>query len=76
MEKEKETPTPVTQSPASNSAAAPQPPPAGQVRPLFVGIGGGTASGKTTLCQYLFAGISKLDNATILSFDNFYWGPK
>ena len=44
------------------------------LKPYLIGISGGTASGKTTLCRELFENLSGIDDCILLSMDNFYLG--
>ena len=44
------------------------------LKPYLIGISGGTASGKTTLCKELFQNLSGIDDCILLSMDNFYFG--
>lgn len=44
------------------------------IKPYFIGICGGTASGKTTLCREIFQNLSVIDDCILLSMDNFYKG--
>ncbi|CAI2372165.1 unnamed protein product [Moneuplotes crassus] len=44
------------------------------LKPYFIGITGGTASGKTTLCREIFENLSVIDDCVLLSMDNFYKG--
>ena len=46
--------------------------PAVQGRPLFIGVTGGTASGKTSLCKRI--GTRFGGNVAIISLDSFYKG--
>jgi len=41
--------------------------------PILVGVGGGSASGKTTLCNKIISNIG-LSNCTVISLDSFYKG--
>ena len=43
-------------------------------QPFLVGITGGTASGKTTLCQEIFKNLKGVHDCVLLSMDNFYYG--
>jgi uridine kinase len=42
-----------------------------QMKPLIVGVAGGSASGKTSVCEVVFERIG-VSECTILSLDNFY----
>lgn len=44
----------------------------GLVKPIFIGVTGGTASGKTSFCRRL--GETLKEDITIISLDNFYRG--
>lgn len=41
-------------------------------RPYFIGIAGGTASGKTTLCKEIIKQLNMVGDFTLLTMDNFY----
>ena len=41
------------------------------MKPLIIGVAGGTASGKTSVCEVVFERIG-VSECTILSLDNFY----
>ena len=41
-------------------------------KPYFIGIAGGTASGKSTLCEEIIKGLSLIGECTVLCMDNFY----
>lgn len=41
-------------------------------RPYFIGIAGGTASGKTTLCREIIKQLNMVGDFTLLTMDNFY----
>lgn len=43
-------------------------------RPFLIGVTGGTASGKTTLCHDLFNSLKVIDDCVLMSMDNFYRG--
>lgn len=46
--------------------------PTTQLKPLFIGVAGGTASGKTSLCRRL--GEQLKTNVALVSLDHFYKG--
>ena len=41
-------------------------------KPYFIGIAGGTASGKTTLCREIIKQLNMVGDFTLLTMDNFY----
>ena len=41
-------------------------------RPYFIGIAGGTASGKTTLCREIIEQLGVVGDFTMITMDNFY----
>jgi uridine kinase len=41
------------------------------MRPIFVGVAGGSASGKTSVCNIVFEGLG-VKECTLISIDNFY----
>ena len=43
-----------------------------KVKPIFIGVTGGTASGKTSLCQRI--GDRLKEDIALISLDNFYRG--
>ena len=43
-------------------------------RPFLIGVTGGTASGKTTLCKEIFNSLKVVQDCILLSMDNFYKG--
>ena len=55
---------------AAAAVIPPPPPPASAVVPFFVGIVGGTGSGKTTLAEGVISQIG--DKGTIISHDSYY----
>lgn len=44
----------------------------GLVKPIFIGVTGGTASGKTSLCKRI--GQKLKEDIVVISLDNFYKG--
>lgn len=44
------------------------------MKPYFIGICGGTASGKSTLCREIAENLSVIDDFILLPMDNFYKG--
>ena len=42
------------------------------MKPLIIGIAGGSASGKTTVCDILFNSLGGLEEATLIPLDCFY----
>lgn len=42
------------------------------MRPLIVGVAGGSASGKTSVCEMIFQRIGGLEDCTIITLDSFY----
>ena len=65
-----------TSSTNSDSTAAQSQECDGPQRAIFIGIAGGTASGKTTLCKELVkrVQIGKYEECTYIPLDNFYKG--
>jgi uridine kinase len=43
-------------------------------KPFLIGVTGGTASGKTTLCAEVSAALNLIQPSTLLSMDHFYFG--
>jgi uridine kinase len=41
-------------------------------RPYLIGIAGGTASGKTTLCKEIIKQLNMVGDFTLMTMDNFY----
>jgi uridine kinase len=44
------------------------------IRPFLLGVSGGTASGKTSVCKLILNKLG-LDDCTIMSMDSFYKNP-
>jgi uridine kinase len=42
------------------------------MKPYIIGVAGGSASGKTTLCEEIFKNIGGLEEATLVPLDSFY----
>ena len=41
-------------------------------KPIIIGIAGGTASGKTSVCELVFERIGGLKECTLIAMDSFY----
>jgi len=61
------------QNTAQESKPENPPQPFHTICPILVGVGGGSASGKTTLCNKIISNIG-LSNCTVISLDSFYKG--